>query len=129
MNDGLIRTLLMWGAAIIAAVAAAAGLFGGFGIALGAAAGGGWNLVSLWCLVQLLNAWLGPRASRRRATLWAIVKFPALYLLAFGLFQIPGVSPLGFAIGFTAILIAAAAALVVSAQRLVAQPDKTQHAR
>ena len=124
MPELFIRQLLMWVALVIAAVAAIAGVVADAEVAMGAVAGGGWNLASLWCLAQLLNAWLGPRASRRLATLWAIVKFPALYLLAFALFQIPGLSPMGFAIGFTAILIAAIGGLMVFSQRLAAPPSK-----
>ena len=35
--------------------------------ALSFAAGGAWNLASLFCLAHMLKAWLGPMPSQRRA--------------------------------------------------------------
>ena len=103
--------------------------------ALGMLIGAGWNLASVWCLTRLLRAWLNPPHSRRRVIGWShhlplppeaghqpsrlmsdrrsvwqvvgwlLVKFPALYTLAFILLQRQLVSPLWFGVGFTASLI------------------------
>lgn len=70
----------------------------------GVLAGGAWNLASLWCLSRLLHAWLGPQHSRRRVLGWLLVKFPLLYLVAFGLLHTRAVSAMGFGIGFSVIL-------------------------
>lgn len=76
-------------------------------IALGVLAGGLWNLASLWCLLHLLDAWLGPRPSRKRAVAWLIAKFPLLYLAVVGLCYSSAISLLGFGLGFTVILVLA----------------------
>lgn len=102
------------GVACLAAVAVP--IWGG-GAALGIVAGGGWNLASLWCLAQLLDAWLGPHRSTRRVIGWLLIKFPLLYAVAYGLLRLPGVSLIGFSVGFTAVLAAAVALLAISAQR------------
>ena len=77
-------------------------------VALGIAAGGLWNMASLWCLMQLLDAWLGARPSRRRAILWLLVKFPLLYLVIVMALRWPSISLVGFGIGFTLVLALAA---------------------
>lgn len=74
-----------------------------FGLALG----GIWNAANLWCLAQLLKAWLGPQPSRRRVVGWLLVKFPLLYLAAIGALRHPAVSLVGFSIGFSLVLLAA----------------------
>lgn len=73
---------------------------------LGALVGGVWNLASLWCLMQVVRAWLGPQPSTRRAVLWLLVKFPLLYLLIFVLLRSPTISIVGFGIGFSMVLLA-----------------------
>lgn len=73
----------------------------------GVAAGGLWNLASLWCLVRLLDAWLGPTPSRRRALGWLFVKCPLLYALAWAVLALARVSPIGFGLGLTVGLVAA----------------------
>lgn len=72
---------------------------------LGALAGALWNLASVWCLIQLLQAWMGPHPSRRRALLWLLVKFPLLYLLVFVLLRHPAISIVGFGVGFSLVLV------------------------
>ena len=83
---------------------------------IGIIAGGAWNVLSLWCLSQMLAAWLGPKSSparseagraRRRAIIWLLVKFPLLYALLFMIVKSPSVSVVGFGIGFTATLLLA----------------------
>lgn len=88
--------------------------------ALGIAAGGGWNLASLWCLTRLLNAWLGPNPSRRRAVGWLLVKFPLLYLLVIAILRVPDVSRLGFSAGFTLVLAFAIGRFILQAKRALA---------
>ncbi|MBI4597472.1 MAG: hypothetical protein HY737_03625 [Candidatus Omnitrophica bacterium] len=85
---------------------------------LGALLGGAWNAASLWCLVQMLAAWLGPQPSRRRVVWWLLVKFPALYLLAGVLLASGTVSLLGFCMGFTLVLIAGIAWFALRASRM-----------
>jgi hypothetical protein len=74
---------------------------------LGVAFGAVWNAASVWCLIQLLRCWTGPRPSWRRALAWAAVKFPALYGTAYWLLHEGSVSVVGFGVGFTIMLIAA----------------------
>ena len=76
-------------------------------IAVGAAAGAAWNVASLWCLAQLLHAWLGPAPSTRRAVVWLVVKFPLLYGLTFVMLWHQAISVVGFGIGFSVVLVAA----------------------
>ena len=116
MNATPHRLFLLAGAAV-AVCAAGAAAWGG-STTLGVAAGGAWNLASLWCLAQLLGAWLGPQPSRRRALLWLFMKFPLLYAAVFALLRLPGISAAGFGIGFTLVLVGAIAWLTVHAQRL-----------
>lgn len=89
--------------------------------AAGIAAGGAWNLASLWCLVRLLNAWLVDRTPRR-AVAWALVKFPVLYALAAGLLHSPAVSSVGFGIGLTIALLAAMGGFMASTLRTPLSP-------
>lgn len=84
--------------------------------AAGVLAGALWNAANLWCLSKALGAWLKPQPTpparrswlpgwaRRQQIGWFLVKFPLLYAAAFGLVQIPGVSLIGFGIGFTVVL-------------------------
>jgi len=111
-----------WGIAG-AAVGAAAGLAALWDLRLGlsVAAGGAWNLANLWCLMQLLDAWLG-RASKRRALGWVLVKFPVLYGLVFVLLAQPRVSVVGFGLGFTLVLFLAIAGLAIRTKTLTARP-------
>ena len=74
-------------------------------VALGMLVGGVWNLASLWCLSRLLQAWLGPQPSRRRAIGWVLLKFPLLYLALFGLLSHSMVSAVGFGAGFSLVLL------------------------
>ena len=76
---------------------------------VGIVSGAGWNLASLWCLSRLLRAWLGPQRSKRRVIAWLLIKFPALYALAFILLQRRLIAPVWFGVGFTAALLAALA--------------------
>ncbi len=90
-------------------------------LVVGILAGGAWNLANLWCLTQLFRAWLEPSPSRRRAIIWLLLKFPVLYLLAFGLLRMPSASLLGFGIGFTVVLVAAMGWFALQAQQMIAR--------
>lgn len=105
MNRSL-AALFLGGVALVLLGAAAASRWNP-AVARGILAGGLWNLASVWCLVHLLDAWIGPRPSRTRAIAWALAKFPLLYLAVLGLFYTSAISLVGFGIGFTAILIMA----------------------
>lgn len=76
---------------------------------LSVAAGAAWNLASLFCLRQLLRAWLGPQPSQRRAVAWVLVKFPLLYALVVFFFRSPQLSIVGFSLGFSVVLAVAMA--------------------
>ena len=104
MNERTLRRVWLWAAAVVAFCAAASLTWSAKG-AVGVLAGGVWNLASLWCLVHLLNAWLGPTPSRRRAIMWLVLKFPLLYLLAVGVLLNQRVSVVGFGLGFTIVLL------------------------
>ncbi len=112
--------LRMWaiGALAIVLLGALVASLGAAPLALGIVCGGLWNLASVWCLVQLLDAWLGPHPSRRRAIGWLLAKFPLLYAFVFLVFRRPSVSLIGFGIGFTVVLVAAVSGLACSAQRM-----------
>lgn len=101
------------------ALAALAGLAGSFNarVLTGVAAGAAWNFASLWCLINLLSAWLGPQPSRRRALGWLVVKFPVLYALAVLLVRHAQVSVLGFSVGFTAVMAVSMGWFAVQANR------------
>lgn len=85
---------------------------------VGVLAGGAWNLASLWCLTQLVRAWLGPRPSRRRALIWLVVKFPLLYAATVLMCYKGMVSIVGFSIGFSVVLAASIVWLWWRAQRM-----------
>jgi len=87
---------------------------------LGVLAGALWNLASLWCLTQLLRAWLGPHPSRRRVLLWLLVKFPLFYLLVFVLLRHPAISIVGFGVGFTLVLLLVMGWVIRQSQRALA---------
>jgi hypothetical protein len=70
----------------------------------GVLAGGLWNAANLWCLSKAVRVWLSPQRTRRQQIGWFVVKFPLLYAVAFALLQIPGLSLIGFGIGFTVVL-------------------------
>ena len=120
MNERAWLKLLFAGGLLVAGAAATALRWNG-PLALGIAAGGAWNLLNLWCLVTALTVWLDQSPSRRRAIAWFVIKFPLLYLAAFGLLSHPSVSPIGFGIGFTVVL-ALAATLLVVRSRSAASP-------
>ena len=88
-------------------------------VLLGLIAGAMWNLASLWCLKQMLQGWLGPNPSRRRAVLWLLVKFPLLYALAVLLLRSPSVSLAAFGAGFSLVLLVVIGWAAVQAQRPV----------
>ena len=115
----VIPVWVLYAAAMLAAGGAIVRLQGAAMVA-GMFAGAAWNLASLWCLARMLAAWLGPRASTRRALGWLLVKFPLLYLLAFVMLRGRAVSIVGFGIGFTVVLVVALASLAVRTQRLLA---------
>ncbi len=109
-------------AAAVLLVAATASWLVAPRIVTGLLAGGVWNLVNLWCLSRLLNAWVTPHASRRRALGWLLVKFPLLYGLIVLLVRTPSVSLVGFSLGFTAILAVAVGWFAFPITRMMAQP-------
>ena len=119
MTEPLLTQAWRYAAALLALGAAAAWRWATPAVSVGILIGGAWNLSSLWCLGQLLGAWLGPTPSQRRAVGWLLVKFPALYLLAFGYLSRPAASVVGFGIGFTVVLAVATGWCVLRAQRLV----------
>lgn len=84
---------------------------------LGLLAGAAWNTASLWCLSRLLGSWIGPSPSRRRALMWLPVKL-LLYAAAWWLLSRPAVSLIGFSLGFTLVLAAAAGRLLLRARRM-----------
>lgn len=81
--------------------------------------GGAWNLASLWCLIRVLSAWIGPSASRRRAIAWLVVKLGGLYPLAWLMLRHPAMSALGFGLGFSLVLLVILAYVVWAAQRTI----------
>ena len=116
-NDRTLSTVLVMAGGVVA-VSALAASWWGVRVMGGVLAGGAWNLASLWCLAHLLSAWLGSRPSTRRAIAWLVLKFPFLYLLAFGILRSPSVSLIGFSIGFTVVLIVVVAWLAARASQL-----------
>lgn len=76
----------------------------------------GWGGLNLWCLWQLLRECLGPTVSWRRTIPWLIVKFPLVYAVAAWLLTRPGVSSLGFGVGFSLVLVVA---IIVSLSRSI----------
>ena len=119
MSDHAIHRACLVGTGATVAAALLASLVGASSLALGILAGGLWNVLSLWCLIQLLNAWIGPRHSTRRALGWLLVKFPLLYALLVVAFRRQMVSAAGFGIGFTLVLGVALAALGYSTRQMI----------
>ncbi len=117
MTDLLPRSFWLIASAALAVTALAA-LPWGAQASLGVLAGGGWNLANFSCLNRVLAAWLGPGHSRRRVVGWLLIKFPLLYLAAYGLLTRPGISPAGFGVGFSVVLVSALAALAARARSL-----------
>jgi hypothetical protein len=120
MNERFFMQLWCVVAGILLIPVAAAGTLAGAHMALSVFVGGVWNLVNLWCLAHLLNAWLGPQRSRRRALGWLLVKFPLLYAVVFLLLRYSGVSLLGFGVGFTVVLVGALTLLAIRSRQLFA---------
>ena len=115
MTDRTLKQLLLVGLAATAC-AALLGALWGIAVALSVAAGGLWNVANLWCLSRALAVWLKPQpAPRRHQVGWFLVKFPLLYAAVFGLVKIPGISLVGFGIGFVAVI---ASAVSVALQAL-----------
>ncbi len=110
------------GAAAVLIVCTVASWAWGAHVAGGILAGGAWNLASLWCLMRLLDAWLGSHPSRRRAIGWLLLKFPLLYLLVFVVFRRPAVSLVGFGIGFTVVLAVVVGGIGIQATRTALAP-------
>lgn len=90
----------------------------GLRVAWGVGLGGLWNLANIWCLAQLVNAWLGSQTSRRRVLQWLFVKCALLYILVVGLLQHPDISLIGFGVGFTVVLMGTVIVLALRAQHL-----------
>ena len=103
---------------VVVLIAPAVALLIDASVALGVAAGGVWNLASLWCLSRILEAWIGPTASTKRVVGWLLVKFFVLYLAIYFLISRAVVSLVGFSIGFTVVLIAASVFLMMRSRAL-----------
>ena len=119
MNRRFLESLLATAAAICAVAGVIAGAFYGIEASRGLFVGGLWNLVNLWCLTQLIGAWVGPDHSRRRIIVWILVKFPALYFLAWALLSHPAISFLWFGVGFTVVLASAIGFLAIRSPRIL----------
>src|SRR3989338_3413584 len=97
-------------------------------IVAGFLAGSIWNVCSLWCLRRLLHAWLGRSGAQKEKTdfkpskktvmLWLLVKFPILYLAAFYILRSSWCSMVGFALGFSVVLVSAIVLLILYGQRM-----------
>lgn len=109
--------ILKISAAALAATAALAFLGWGISSAAGVLAGGAWHLSSLWCLAKMLNAWLGPKPSQKKAVAWVLVKFPLLYFAVFALFQNRLVPFAAFSVGFSVVLLIAIASLSATVRK------------
>ena len=106
MTDRTLRGILLAGL-VATAIAAMGGAPFGVQVALGILAGGLWNVANVWCLARALGVWLSPKLAPRRHQIgWFIVKFPLLYAAVFGLVQLPGISLMGFGIGFLVVIMA-----------------------
>jgi hypothetical protein len=107
MTERTLHGILLAGF-VATAIAAIGGTLFGIETALGILAGGLWNVANVWCLARALGVWLSPKlAPRRHQVGWFIVKFPLLYAAVFGLVQLPGISLMGFGIGFLVVIMAA----------------------
>ena len=115
MAEQVLRPVLVGGPFAVGAVAVASVLWD-VSVARGILAGGVWNLVNLWCLARTLRVWFGA-SSRAHTVKWILVKFPLLYLVAIGILLSPGVSAVGFGIGFSVVLAIAISATVLHLQR------------
>jgi len=116
MTDRTLTQLLLIGSAATGGAALLSAPWGA-AVALSVVAGGMWNVANLWCLSRALRVWLKPQpAARRQQIGWFVVKFPLLYAAAFGLATIPGISLVGFGIGFV-VVIAAAVGVTLKALR------------
>ena len=84
--------------------------------------GGLWNVGSLWCLSQVLGAWLRPQPDKRRALGWLAVKIAWLAALGAMMLRAPWLSFMGFGIGLTVVLVVVIAGLGLRANFLAAPP-------
>ena len=112
MSNSILQRVLT-SAAIALGVGVAAGSLWGVPVAAGILVGGVWNLLSLWCLARLLGAWMGPTRSTRHVLGWLLLKVPCLYAAAIWLFLSRPVSILPFGVGFTIVLLSAAAHMAI----------------
>ena len=119
MHNRMIRQLVCAVGAVLGASALLA-LRWDVAVATGIVVGGLWNLASFWCLANLLQAWLGPKPSRRRAVTWLLIKFPLLYGVIFTVFISRAVSSIGFGIGFTVVLVVLLGWYVLRAPQMAA---------
>lgn len=124
MSDKIKFSVLCFSALGLFIASAVAWAFFGSRAAAGIIAGGAWNLTSLWCLTRLLQAWIGPKPSQRRAMAWALVKFPLLYAAIFVVFQTKIVAFAAFSAGFSIVLATALAAFVFSLRQATGQQTK-----
>jgi hypothetical protein len=107
MTDRTLKQLLLVGSAATGCTALVS-MAWGIAVALSIVAGGMWNVANLWCLSRALGVWLKPQQAPRRQRIgWFLVKFPLLYAAVFGLVKIPGISLIGFGIGFIVVIMSA----------------------
>ena len=116
MNERTLKAAWVQSAAAVA-ISAVVAAWWGVRPALSVAAGGAWNLTSLWCLARVLRAWVGPSPSTRRAVTWIVLKFPLLYYVGFRLLSSHAISSAGFGLGFSIVLFVVLARLAVYAQQ------------
>ena len=112
MREAIVQRTVWIGVAAMG-LAVAMSCRAGSPMVLGVLVGGSWQLVNLWSLSRMIARWLEPSASKRRMAGWFVVKFPLLYLLAIISLSRPWISPVGFGMGFVAVLIAAAIASLI----------------
>ena len=116
MTDRTLKPLLLVGLAATGCAALVSAPWG-IAVALSVVVGGLWNVANLWCLSRALTVWLKPQpAPRRHQVGWFLVKFPLIYAAVFGLVKIPGISLVGFGIGFV-VVIASAVGVTLKALR------------
>lgn len=112
MSDKIKARVLRFSAIGLAVASAITWVCFGSRAAVGVIAGGAWNLASLWCLTRLLQAWIGPKPSQKKAVFWVLVKFPLLYSAIFIVFHTRLFSLAAFSVGFSVVLLIALGAFI-----------------
>ena len=107
MPDNWFRSLARRSAFGVPILTICAWAMWGLRAALGVLAGSIWHLASFWCLGRLVGAWIKPGRPKQYTVGLILLKFPALYILAFIILSNHSVSPIAFGVGFSAVLLAA----------------------